>query len=86
MVIVPHWFDDAGKVAIAEAAKEIGGLLPTMPSGRQPHLQTAGSRLRVLADGFDVEIIEAHHRAQRWIAPPALVHGRSFTTPLGFAT
>lgn len=63
MVIGTTGFDDAGKAAIAEAAKEIGIVFAANYSvGVNLTFKLLEVASRVLADGFDVEIIEAHHR------------------------
>ena len=63
MVIGTTGFDDAGKAAIAEAAKEISIVFAANYSvGVNLTFKLLEVASRVLAEGFDVEIIEAHHR------------------------
>jgi 4-hydroxy-tetrahydrodipicolinate reductase len=63
MVIGTTGFDDAGKQAIRAAAEEIAIVFaPNMSVGVNATLKLLELAARVLADGYDVEILEAHHR------------------------
>ncbi len=63
MVIGTTGFDDAQKKSIAEAARDIGIVMaPNMSVGTNLVFKLADMAARVLKDGYDVEIIEAHHR------------------------
>jgi 4-hydroxy-tetrahydrodipicolinate reductase len=63
MVIGTTGFDDAGRHAIADAAKHIGIVFaPNMSVGVNLMFKLVETAARVLADGYDVEIIEAHHK------------------------
>jgi 4-hydroxy-tetrahydrodipicolinate reductase len=59
MVIGTTGFDDAQKKSIAEAARDIA---PNMSVGTNLVFKLADIAARVLKDGYDVEIIEAHHK------------------------
>jgi 4-hydroxy-tetrahydrodipicolinate reductase len=63
MVIGTTGFDDAQKKSIADAAREIAIVMaPNMSVGTNLVFKLADTAARVLKDGYDVEIIEAHHR------------------------
>jgi 4-hydroxy-tetrahydrodipicolinate reductase len=63
MVIGTTGFDDAGKARIAAAAQRIPVVFaPNMSVGVNLLMKLAELAARVLADGYDVEIVEAHHR------------------------
>jgi 4-hydroxy-tetrahydrodipicolinate reductase len=63
MVIGTTGFDEAGKAAIATAAKFIPIVFaPNMSVGVNLALRLLDMAARVLDEGFDIEIIEAHHR------------------------
>ena len=63
MVIGTTGFDDAGRAAIAEAAKRIPVVFaPNMSVGVNVVLELLATAARILGAGYDVEIIEAHHR------------------------
>jgi len=63
MVIGTTGFDDAGKAQIAAAAKHIPIVFaPNMSVGVNLCLKLLDLAARVLGDGVDIEIIEAHHR------------------------
>jgi len=63
MVIGTTGFDDAQKKIITEAAREIAIVMaPNMSVGTNLVFKLADMAARVLKDGYDVEIIEAHHR------------------------
>jgi 4-hydroxy-tetrahydrodipicolinate reductase len=63
MVIGTTGFDDAGRQAIADAAKHIGIVFaPNMSVGVNLMFKLIDMAARVLAEGYDIEIIEAHHR------------------------
>jgi 4-hydroxy-tetrahydrodipicolinate reductase len=63
LVIGTTGFDDAGKARIAAAAQRIPLLFaPNMSVGVNLLMKLAELAAQVLHDGYDVEIIEAHHR------------------------
>lgn len=63
MVIGTTGFDADGKAAIAEAGRHIPIVFaPNMSVGVNLLLKLVDSAARVLREGYDVEIIEAHHR------------------------
>ena len=63
MVIGTTGFDAAGKAAIAAAAKAIPVVFaPNMSVGVTLALRLLDMAARVLDEGFDIEIVEAHHR------------------------
>lgn len=63
MVIGTTGFDDAGKQAIADAAKDIAIVFaPNMSVGVNLSFKLAEIAARVLGNEVDIEIIEAHHR------------------------
>ena len=62
MVIGTTGFDEAGKAAIAEAAKTIGVVFaPNMSVGVNATLKLLDMAARILNSGYDVEVFEAHH-------------------------
>ena len=63
LVIGTTGFDAAGKAAIAAAAKSIPIVFaPNMSVGVNLALRLLDMAARVLDEGFDIEIVEAHHR------------------------
>jgi 4-hydroxy-tetrahydrodipicolinate reductase len=63
LVIGTTGFDAAGKAAIAQAAQSIPIVFaPNMSVGVNLALKLLDMAARVLDDGFDIEIVEAHHR------------------------
>jgi 4-hydroxy-tetrahydrodipicolinate reductase len=63
MVIGTTGFDAAGKVAIADAAKSIPVVFaPNMAVGVNAVFKLLEVAARILNEGYDVEVIEAHHR------------------------
>ena len=63
MVIGTTGFDDAGKQAIAAAAKKIAIVFaPNMGVGVNAMLKLLEQAARILDEGYDVEIIETHHK------------------------
>lgn len=63
MVIGTTGFDDAGKAAIAQAAEKIGVVFAANFSvGVNLTFHILDTVARVLNEGYDIEIIEAHHR------------------------
>jgi 4-hydroxy-tetrahydrodipicolinate reductase len=63
MVIGTTGFDDAGREAIASASERIGIVsAPNMSVGVNVTLKLLDMAARLLSEGFDVEILEAHHR------------------------
>ncbi|MEW6132317.1 MAG: 4-hydroxy-tetrahydrodipicolinate reductase [Pseudomonadota bacterium] len=63
IIIGTTGFDAAGKAAIEAAAKKIGIVFaPNFSVGVNLLMQLAETAARVLNEGYDIEIIEAHHR------------------------
>ena len=63
MVIGTTGFDAAGKAAIAGAAKHIPVVFaPNMAIGVNAVFKLLEVAARILSEGYDVEVIEAHHR------------------------
>jgi 4-hydroxy-tetrahydrodipicolinate reductase len=63
LVIGTTGFDEAGKARIAAAAKQIAIVFaPNMSVGVNLLMKLAELAASVLDDGYDIEIIEAHHR------------------------
>ena len=63
MVIGTTGFSDEGKRAIAEHAQHIGIVMsPNMAVGVNVVLQLLDMAARALHEGYDIEIVEAHHR------------------------
>jgi 4-hydroxy-tetrahydrodipicolinate reductase len=63
MVIGTTGFDAAGKARIDEAAKRIPIVFaPNMAVGVNAVFKLLDTAARILAQGYDVEIVEAHHR------------------------
>ncbi len=63
LVIGTTGFDDAGKARIAEAARAIPIVFaPNMSVGVNLLMKLAEVAARALQDGYDIEIVEAHHR------------------------
>ncbi|MFC0131004.1 4-hydroxy-tetrahydrodipicolinate reductase [Massilia eurypsychrophila] len=63
MVIGTTGFDDAGKAAIRAAADKIAIVFaPNMSVGVNLTLKLLEMAAKALAEGYDIEIIEAHHR------------------------
>ena len=63
IVIGTTGFDAAGKQAIAEAAKEIPVVFaPNMSVGVNVVFKLLDTASRILAEGYDIEIVEAHHK------------------------
>ena len=63
LVIGTTGFDEAGKAAIAEAAQEIPIVFaPNMSVGVNLVFKLLDMASRVLDEGYDIEIVEAHHR------------------------
>ncbi|HRH79692.1 MAG TPA: 4-hydroxy-tetrahydrodipicolinate reductase [Thiobacillaceae bacterium] len=63
MVIGTTGFDAAGKAAIAVAAQSVPIVFaPNMSVGVNLLLKLLDTAAKVLNDGYDVEIVEAHHR------------------------
>jgi 4-hydroxy-tetrahydrodipicolinate reductase len=62
-VIGTTGFDDAGKAVIARASERIGIVFaPNMSVGVNVTLKLLEVAARILNTGYDIEIIEAHHR------------------------
>ena len=63
LIIGTTGFDANGKAAIEHAAKEIGIVFaPNFSVGVNLLMKLAETASRVLNEGYDIEIIEAHHR------------------------
>jgi len=63
MVIGTTGFDAAGKTRIAEAAREIPVVFaPNMAVGVNLVFKLLDTAARILNQGYDIEIVEAHHR------------------------
>ena len=63
MIIGTTGFDDAGKKAIAEAAQKTAIMFaPNMSVGVNVTMKLLEMAARSFAEGYDIEIIEAHHR------------------------
>jgi 4-hydroxy-tetrahydrodipicolinate reductase len=63
MIIGTTGFDDAGKAAIAEAAKKTAIVFaPNMSVGVNVTLKLLELAAKSFSHGYDIEIIEAHHR------------------------
>lgn len=63
MIIGTTGFDDAGKAAIAAAAKETAIVFsPNMSVGVNVTMKLLELAAKSFAHGYDIEIIEAHHR------------------------
>jgi len=63
LIIGTTGFDAAGKAAIAQAAQGIPIVFaPNMSVGVNLALKLLDMAARVLNEGFDIEIVEAHHR------------------------
>ena len=63
LVIGTTGFDEAGKARIAAAARQIPIVFaPNMSVGVNLLMKLAELAAQVLEDGYDIEIIEAHHR------------------------
>ncbi len=63
MIIGTTGFDDAGKAAIAEAAKKTAIMFsPNMSVGVNVTMKLLEMAAKSFSHGYDIEIIEAHHR------------------------
>ena len=63
MIIGTTGFDDAGKAAIAAAAERTAIMLaPNMSVGVNVTLKLLELAAKSLSEGYDIEIVEAHHR------------------------
>ena len=63
LVIGTTGFDDAGKAAIADASRSIAIVCaPNMSVGVNVVFKLIEEAAKALAHGYDIEIIEAHHR------------------------
>ena len=63
MIIGTTGFDDAGKAAIRAAAEKTAIMLaPNMSVGVNVTLKLLEMAAKSLAEGYDIEIVEAHHR------------------------
>ena len=85
LVIGTTGFSEAQKAQIAEGAKDVGVVLaPNMSVGVNVVLGLLDIAARALNEGFDIEIVEAHHR-HKVDAPSgtALAMGESVAKALG---
>jgi len=85
MVIGTTGFSAAQKSRVAEAAKRVALVMaPNMAVGVNVSFKLAETAARILGDGYDVEIVEAHHR-QKVDAPSgtALMLGEVVARALG---
>ena len=63
MVIGTTGFDESGKARIREAADKVSVVFaPNMSVGVNVTLRLLETAARILSEGYDIEIIEAHHR------------------------
>jgi 4-hydroxy-tetrahydrodipicolinate reductase len=63
MVIGTTGFDEAGKAALLAASADIGIVFaPNMSVGVNLTFKLLETAARILATGYDIEIVEAHHR------------------------
>jgi 4-hydroxy-tetrahydrodipicolinate reductase len=63
MVIGTTGFDEAGRASIHKAAQSIGIVFaPNMSVGVNVTFKLLDVAARLLQDGYDIEVIEAHHR------------------------
>ena len=63
MVIGTTGFEDEGKQAIVEAAREIPVVFaPNMAVGVNVVFKLLETAARIMNQGFDIEVVEAHHR------------------------
>ncbi|NDY91982.1 4-hydroxy-tetrahydrodipicolinate reductase [Ideonella livida] len=85
MVIGTTGFNEAQKAELAEGARDIGIVMaPNMSVGVNVVLRLLDMAARALAEGYDIEIIEAHHR-HKVDAPSgtALAMGETVAAALG---
>lgn len=85
MIIGTTGFDDAGKAAIAQAAEKIAIVFsPNMSVGVNVTMKLLEMAAKSFAEGYDIEIIEAHHR-HKVDAPSgtALKMGEVIATAIG---
>jgi 4-hydroxy-tetrahydrodipicolinate reductase len=85
LVIGTTGFDEAGKAAIAAAAESLAIVMaPNMSVGVNVVLKLLASAARSLGEGYDIEIVEAHHR-HKVDAPSgtALQMGETIASALG---
>jgi 4-hydroxy-tetrahydrodipicolinate reductase len=85
MVVGTTGFDDAGKAAIADAARAIAIVTaPNMSVGVNVVLRLLAQAAKAFDQGYDIEIVEAHHR-HKVDAPSgtALKMGEVVATALG---
>ena len=63
IVIGTTGFDEEGKLAIADAARDIPVVFaPNMSVGVNVVFKLLDTASRILAEGYDIEIVEAHHK------------------------
>ncbi len=85
MVIGTTGFDDKQKAVIADAARSVAIVFaPNMSVGTNLVFKLADVAAGVLGDGYDVEIIEAHHRHKVDAPSGTALHiGQIIATALG---
>ncbi|GLR11431.1 4-hydroxy-tetrahydrodipicolinate reductase [Chitinimonas prasina] len=63
LVVGTTGFDEAGKAALKDASQDIGIVFaPNMSVGVNLTFKLLEMAAKVLAEGYDIEIVEAHHR------------------------
>ncbi|HEX8406544.1 MAG TPA: 4-hydroxy-tetrahydrodipicolinate reductase, partial [Duganella sp.] len=63
LIIGTTGFDDAGKAAIAEAAKKTAIVFsPNFSVGVNVTMKLLEQAAKALSTGYDIEVVEAHHR------------------------
>lgn len=63
MVIGTTGFEDEGRLAIADAARDVPVVFaPNMAVGVNLVFKLLDTAARILAQGYDIEVVEAHHR------------------------
>lgn len=85
LVIGTTGFDDAGRRAIEDAARDVAIVMaPNMSVGVNVVMRLLEQAAKALAHGYDIEIVEAHHR-HKVDAPSgtALAMGETIAAALG---
>jgi len=63
LIVGTTGFDEAGKAALKDASQDIGIVFaPNMSVGVNLTFKLLEMAAKVLAEGYDIEIVEAHHR------------------------
>jgi 4-hydroxy-tetrahydrodipicolinate reductase len=66
LVVGTTGLDEAGRAALEAASKRVAVVAaPNMSLGVQVLAHVLGEALRLLGDGFDIEVVEAHHREKK---------------------